>query len=407
MAFKTFATTEFKPIASDGAAEDIFGVSVPISVDLALADASEDEKILPGSGKVGFYALEAQPGQATLISPSSTITENDPTYTWSAVEAATWYYHWVNNSTGNKIKKWYTADKANCGSGTGECSVTNTTELEDGSCKWWIQTWNDDGYGPWSDTMPFTVDTEQGLEFNLDFGQDGTYEDYWLLEPGETVFTDVYVSNVLDPGLRSMGIKIVYDSSWLEVGTGKEVYAVNWLINNTFQDVLGEIRMVGSVFLNPALPCNNIKLGTIEFNPVSMETTTLWLYDSAGGSFDDFVLEDGTVLDYQIEDGIPVATIETNGGSSKVAAKSDPSAQSVISSDIDRTDSVMGQPCIGDFDNDGDVDGSDFTVIAKDFGGKNGGSDYLCMGDLYNDDDVDGSDLATFAVDLGRTDCQQ
>ena len=109
-----------------------------------------------------LYQHNVPPEKATLISPSGEITEDNPTYTWNAVANSTWYYLWVSDSTGNKIKKWYTDDDANCGGGTGQCSVTNTTELEDGSCKWWIQTWNDYGYGPWSDAMPFTVDTGTG-----------------------------------------------------------------------------------------------------------------------------------------------------------------------------------------------------------------------------------------------------
>ena len=100
------------------------------------------------------------PGKATLISPSGTITENSPTYTWNAVENSTYYYLWVNDSTGEKkILKWYTADQAGCGDGTGECSVTPATQIADGAAKWWIQTWNDSGYGPWSAGMSFTLDT--------------------------------------------------------------------------------------------------------------------------------------------------------------------------------------------------------------------------------------------------------
>jgi hypothetical protein len=103
------------------------------------------------------------PEKATLISPSGTITENSPTYTWNAVENSTWYYLWVNDSTGDKkILKWYTDDEANCGDGTGECSVTPATELADGAAKWWIQTWNDavcSTCGPWSAGMSFTVNT--------------------------------------------------------------------------------------------------------------------------------------------------------------------------------------------------------------------------------------------------------
>ena len=59
--------------------------------------------------------------------------------------------------------------------------------------------------------------------------------------------------------------------------------------------------------------------------------------------------------------------------------------------------------CEGDFEPDGDVDGSDLAVFAVDFGRTDCSGD--CEGDFDNDFDVDGSDLAVFAADFGRTDC--
>jgi hypothetical protein len=96
------------------------------------------------------------PSAATLVSPSGTITDTTPTYTWNAVSDATWYQLYVNDSTGNKIQKWYKASEVGCASGTGTCSVTPTTEVK-GSCQWWVQTYNAAGYGPWSAPLSFTV----------------------------------------------------------------------------------------------------------------------------------------------------------------------------------------------------------------------------------------------------------
>ena len=62
--------------------------------------------------------------------------------------------------------------------------------------------------------------------------------------------------------------------------------------------------------------------------------------------------------------------------------------------------------CDGDFDNDGDVDGSDLAVFAADFGRTDCDTGTECEGDFDDDDDVDGSDLAVFAADFGRTDCR-
>lgn len=68
-----------------------------------------------------------------------------------------------------------------------------------------------------------------------------------------------------------------------------------------------------------------------------------------------------------------------------------------------RDGDVTLQSCEGDFDSDGDVDGSDLATFAADFGKTDCSSD--CEGDFDADNDVDGSDLAVFAAEFGRTDC--
>jgi glucose/arabinose dehydrogenase len=94
------------------------------------------------------------PGQATLVSPTGTIGTNTPAYTWNEVAGTTWYYLWVDGPSGNMIKTWYTAEQANCDGST--CSVTSIT-LRSGAHTWWIQTWNNIGYGPWSNRMDLLV----------------------------------------------------------------------------------------------------------------------------------------------------------------------------------------------------------------------------------------------------------
>ncbi len=100
------------------------------------------------------------PEQATLISPNDAIGESNPTYTWNAVENSTWYRLVVNDSNGNNIiDEWNSAGAANCGDGTGECSVTPPTAIEDGTHFWYIQTYNEFGRGDLSATVYFFVDT--------------------------------------------------------------------------------------------------------------------------------------------------------------------------------------------------------------------------------------------------------
>jgi lysophospholipase L1-like esterase len=61
--------------------------------------------------------------------------------------------------------------------------------------------------------------------------------------------------------------------------------------------------------------------------------------------------------------------------------------------------------CEGNFDNDRDVDGSDFYVFVADFGRLNCDQGEVCEGNFDGDLDVDEGDLATFTADLGRIDC--
>jgi len=61
--------------------------------------------------------------------------------------------------------------------------------------------------------------------------------------------------------------------------------------------------------------------------------------------------------------------------------------------------------CEGDFDRDGDVDGSDLAIFAADFGRTDCYFTGDCEGDFDYNGRVDVSDLAVFAADFGRTDC--
>ncbi len=58
---------------------------------------------------------------------------------------------------------------------------------------------------------------------------------------------------------------------------------------------------------------------------------------------------------------------------------------------------------LGDFDGDGDVDGSDLAAFSREFGRTDCSSDNPCKGDFDHDGDVDGTDLAAFSRNFGRT----
>ena len=112
------------------------------------------------TGKIYRIIYMLPPGRATLVSPSGAITNSQPTFSWNEVpgdsqsDAATWYYLWVNGPSGNVFKMWYQASSV-CSGGT--CSITPDLTLAGGAHTWWVQTWNEGGYGPWSDGMSFSL----------------------------------------------------------------------------------------------------------------------------------------------------------------------------------------------------------------------------------------------------------
>ena len=139
-------------------------LSCSVTPTLTLADGAGDWQVRayntlgngPWSDPGNFFIGNA-PLASTLISPTGIVASTTPTYTWNAVSNTTWYYLWVDDSTGNVIKQWYTADSAGCANGETICSVTPATSLAPGSVQWWIKTNNPVGDGPWSPPLNFTV----------------------------------------------------------------------------------------------------------------------------------------------------------------------------------------------------------------------------------------------------------
>jgi hypothetical protein len=156
---------QWYPAAAAGCGSGLGNCSVTPTIPLAAGAAQwwiqtwNEAGYGPWSDGMAFIVGSAgPPGKATLVSPTGDITTTNPVYAWNAVPAATWYQLWVSDGTGSpKIQSWYTAAQSGCVSGTGSCSVTPATSLAPGAYEWWIQTWNDSGYGPWSDSLKFNL----------------------------------------------------------------------------------------------------------------------------------------------------------------------------------------------------------------------------------------------------------
>lgn len=150
------------------------------------------------------------------------------------------------------------------------------------------------------------------LVFSLDFyadggDPDGIYETAWPARQSKIIQADVYVSNVPEPGLISMGFIISYNSDrLLAVERGTAVDEVNWTSSN-LSFLSGKIDMRGLRDSEPWLSGDRIRLGKIQLRCDTEGVSELVLTDRPGT--DDFVLQDGTVLDEQIAGGIVLARI--------------------------------------------------------------------------------------------------
>jgi len=152
---------DFAYTTAIGSDETLYGVGYTYSTIFPGTEGGAQSSL--GGSRDAFVArlylsVTEPPGAVTLISPSGTLDTRTPTYTWNAVATAAEYDLRVNDSTGNRILRWYGSSEAGCASGKGTCSVTPATALAVGPGKWWIQTRNSAGTGPLSSPMAFTVE---------------------------------------------------------------------------------------------------------------------------------------------------------------------------------------------------------------------------------------------------------
>jgi len=146
------------------------------------------------------------------------------------------------------------------------------------------------------------------LVFNADFAGNGTYDISWPMKPGEAVTVDIYVSNVPEPGLITMGFKLAFDPGKLSVN-GAAVDKDTWPYpEDGFVEIAkpGEIHMAG--FRLEGLAGNHIRLGSVTFQCIQEGAGELKLLDREG---DWFVLdsEEEEVLDDDIGPGVLLAAI--------------------------------------------------------------------------------------------------
>lgn len=202
------------------------------------------------------------------------------------------------------------------------------------------------------------------MSFHLDFGQDGSYENSYPMNVGERVVLDVYVSNVPEPGLKSMGFYLSYDELALQLDpAGTQVDGTTWPLRYDNHAVPGQLEMAGGRIIN-GIYGNDIKLATITFTVLEEVEVNLWLLDR-GDTVDNFVLSNGSVIDSDLGTGVQLGSF------------------------------ITALP--GDIDGDGDIDGYDLALLASQYNVCTNS----CSSDIDGDGDVDKNDLSALAINYG------
>ena len=79
--------------------------------------------------------------------------------------------------------------------------------------------------------------------------------------------------------------------------------------------------------------------------------------------------------------------------------------QKLFNIPVNQTLTIMENCCKADFDQDGDVDGTDLTIFVSSFPSVKGDPNYNKQCDYNEDDTIDNLDLFTFVSEYGKTDC--
>ena len=174
----------------------------------------------PWSGSLSFtIAGEESPGATTLRTPTETVVAGDVTFSWDAIDGATWYHFWLNKDGAEDDSAWL------------EGGTTRTLTLSAGQYEYWVRTWGAGGYGPWSSGRSFTV-SEGGAPPEDEFVliPAGTNSGTNPLAAGEFSNATWYPQNYsLTVSAFYMGKHEVTKAKWDEVRT--------WGVNHGYADL--------------------------------------------------------------------------------------------------------------------------------------------------------------------------
>lgn len=94
-----------------------------------------------------FGPMEFFTGRPNLTSPTGTITNKRPQFTWRSVAGSTWYQIWINKGGEQYLQTWI----------QGNTYYVPPSDLPVGNYQWWVQSWSASLGKIWSDALSFKV----------------------------------------------------------------------------------------------------------------------------------------------------------------------------------------------------------------------------------------------------------
>lgn len=133
-------------------------------------------------------------------------------------------------------------------------------------------------------------------------GGDKISDTRWALDPGGTIWVDIYASGIKSwpfMGLVKMGVNTYYDPTQLEVTDGTKIDWRKWYLGPGVETSdPGVVDMKGRRIF-PGLQGDNIHLGVIELHCIQPGVSYLTMDDH--DNYNDFVLLNGRVLDESVQ----------------------------------------------------------------------------------------------------------
>ena len=100
----------------------------------------------PWSSSLSFTIAEKEPPAATTLRiPNGDVPAGAVSFSWDAVDGASWYHFWLNKDGVPFHDTWLDGE------------VERTLILADGEYEYWVRTWSPEGFGLWSNGLSFTA----------------------------------------------------------------------------------------------------------------------------------------------------------------------------------------------------------------------------------------------------------